>query len=241
MAGKKPPADSISIEALPMIYRRDSMLRLIQATIFIGIMSPALTAVPFYWESKSEEPGFTIDVPSLWSQASRARDRVANVHFERKDRAGRVAIEVRSYSSDNTEIDQLILQLRTRLAVKYDRVYLVARKELGFRKGLERQIWSARLGKKVYTLTTAFVVAEDKVLQLVCVSPANRKKEYEFVFDNALLSLDFSDGRPDAKAEPAAPEPAAAAPAALPAAPAVPGAPVAPPAAVKPKPPKIEF
>src|SRR6185295_9013694 len=114
------------------------------------------------------------------------------------DRAGRVAIEVRAYSSESTEIDQLILQLRTRLAVKYDRVYLVKRKEVGFRKGVEKQVWSVRAGKKVYSLTTAFVVSEDKVLQLICVTPVNRKKEYEYVFDNALLSLDFSDGRPDA-------------------------------------------
>lgn len=222
------------------------MLRTLYAIIFALIMSPALMAVPFYWEAKTEEPGFTIDVPSLWSQASRAREKVANVHFERRDKSGRVAIEVRSYSSENTEIDQLILQLRTRLAVKYDRVYLVQRKELGFRKGMEKQVWSARQGKKVYTLTTAFVVAEDKVLQLICAAPSNRKKEYEFVFDNALLSLDFSDGRPegDGTGAPAAPEaaPAAApaAPAAVPAAPAVPGAPAAP-AATKPKPPKIEF
>lgn len=221
------------------------MLRLKYALFFSVIMSPALWSVPFYWEAKTEEPGFTIDVPSLWSQAARARDKVANVHFERRDKAGRVAIEVRSYTSENTDIDQLILQLRTRLAVKYDRVYLVKRKELGFRKGMEKQIWSARQGKKVYTLTTAFVTSEDKVLQLICVTPSNRKKEYEFVFDNALLSLDFSDGRPEGEgATPAAEAPAAApavAPAA-PAAPAVPGAPAATaPAATKPKPPKIEF
>jgi len=136
-----------------------------------------LAATPFFWESKSEEPGFTVDIPSLWTQASRARDKVANVHFEKKDRLGRVAIEVRSYSSEGADLDQLVLQLRARLAVKYDRVYLLKRKEVGFRKGIEKQMWSARIGKKSYQLTTAFVTSEDKILQLVCVAPAGRKNE----------------------------------------------------------------
>ncbi len=226
---------------------------------FLAITAQSgLWAVPFYWEPKTEEPGFTIDIPSLWTQASRSRDKVANVHFEKRDRFGRVAIEVRSYSAENTDLEQLVLQLRTRLAVKYDRIFLVKRKELGFRKNMEKQVWNARIGKSNYTLTTAFVVADDKVLQLVCVAPVNRRREYEYVFDNALLSLDFADGKPDgdagkpaaAPAEPAAQpaaQPAAVIPA-LPAVPAIPGAPAAPaipaaPAApvAKPKPPKIEF
>lgn len=227
------------------------MLRAIYISLFAITVSGGLSAVPFYWESKAEEPGFTIDIPSLWSQASRAKDKVANVHFEKKDRSGRVAIEVRSYTAENTDLEQLVLQLRTRLAVKYDRVFLVKRKEVGFRKNMERQVWNARNGKNNYTLMTAFVVSDDKVLQIVCVAPVNRRKEYEFVFNNALLSLDFSDGKPDSeggKSEAPAKEPAAAAPAvvptipgapAIPAIPAIPSAPAAP--AAKPKPPKIEF
>lgn len=229
------------------------MLRAIYSVLALITVSGSLSAVPFYWEPKTEEPGFTIDVPSLWSQASRSRDKVANVHFEKKDKYGRVAIEVRAYTAENTDIEQLILQLRTRLAVKYDRVFLAKRKEVGFRKNMEKQTWNVRLGKKNYTLTTAFVTADDKVLQLICVAPAGRRKEYEFVFDNALLSLDFSDGKPDSEGGNAGKEePAPAAPAAqpavvpaipgVPAIPAVPGVPAAPaqPAA-KPKPPKIEF
>ena len=200
------------------------MLRIITLYCITLAMIGPLAALPFNWEPKGEEPGFSIDIPAQWAQASRARDKVANVHFEKKDRAGRVAIEVRAYSSENADLESLVLQLRTRLAVKYDRVFLLKRKDLGFRKGIEKQVWSARIGKKVYVLTTAFVVSDDKVLQLVCVTPANRQKEYEYVFDNALLSFDFSDGSGGGgKAEEAAaPEPAAAAPA---------GA----------KPPKIEF
>lgn len=221
------------------------MLRYVTIT---ALFMSHLGAIPFYWEAKTEEPGFTIDVPSLWTQASRARDKVANVHFERTDRAGRVAIEVRSYSSEGADLEQLVLQLRTRLAVKYDRVYLLKRKEVAFRKNIEKQVWSARVGKKSYLLTTAFVISEDKILQLICVTPANRKKEYEIVFDNALLSLDFSDGKPEsggssenssstsgASASSGESKPAAAVPAdasgATPAAPAT---------ATKPKP-KIEF
>lgn len=227
------------------------MLRALNICFLAITVSGGLWAVPFYWEPKTEEPGFTIDIPSLWTQASRSREKVANVHFEKKDRAGRVAIEIRSYTAENTDLEQLVLQLRTRLAVKYDRIFLVKRKELGFRKNMEKQVWNARIGKSNYTLTTAFVVADDKVLQLICVAPVNRGKEYEFVFDNALLSLDFSDGKPDSdagKAEAPAKEPAAAPAAAIPAipgVPAIPGAPAIPaiptaPAA-KPKPPKIEF
>lgn len=231
-----------------------TMLRALNILFLAVFTMTGLGAIPFYWEAKTEEPGFTIDVPSLWSQASRARDKVANVHFEKNDRAGRVAIEVRSYTSENTDIDQLVLQLRTRLAVKYDRVFLVKRKEVGFRKSMEKQVWTARSGKRTYTLTTAFVVSEDKVLQLICIAPANRRKEYEFVFDNALLSLDFSDGKPEGgdAGKPEKPEPAAAPAAAQPAAPAAQpaAAPAAQPAAAqpaaaqpaaKPKPPKIEF
>ncbi|MFO1479601.1 MAG: hypothetical protein U1F40_05315 [Turneriella sp.] len=230
------------------------MLRYALILLLAAFLVQSVGAIPFYWEPKTEEPGFTIDVPAKWNQASRSRDKVANVHFERRDRAGRVAIEVRAYTTDNTDIEQLVLQLRSRLAVKYDRVFLVRRKDVGFRKNMERQVWSARVGKKNYTLLTSFVVADDKVLQLVCVAPAQSKKEYEYVFDNALLSLDFSDGKPDggAAAEKAeapaaaapAPVPAAPAPAApVPALPAVPGAPAAPalPDPGKVKPPKIEF
>ena len=228
------------------------MLRYALILLSAALFVPSVAAIPFYWEPKTDEPGFTIDVPAKWSQASRSRDKVANVHFERRDRAGRVAIEVRAYNSDNTDIEQLVLQLRSRLAVKYDRVFLVRRKDVGFRKNMERQVWTARVGKKNYTLLTSFVVADDKVLQLICVAPTKTKKEYEYVFDNALLSLDFSDGKPDggsaddkaeapaaAPAAPATPAPAAPAPAP----PAVPGAPAVPalPDPGKAKPPKIEF
>jgi hypothetical protein len=235
------------------------MLRKALILLSAAFLVHSVGAIPFYWEPKSDEPGFTIDVPAKWSQASRSRDKVANVHFESRDRAGRVAIEVRSYNTDNTDIEQLVLQLRSRLAVKYDRVFLVKRKDVGFRKNMERQIWSARVGKKTYTLLTSFVVADDKVLQLICVAPTKTRKEYEYIFDNALLSLDFSDGKPDggaaedkAEAPAAAAAPPAPAPAA-PALPAVPGAPgVAAPGVVAPgvpalpdpgkvKPPKIEF
>ena len=228
------------------------MLRIITLYCIALATAGQLAALPFNWEPKGEEPGFSIDIPAQWSQASRAREKTANVHFEKKDRAGRVAIEVRAYSSDSAELESLVLQLRTRLAVKYDRLYLIKRKELGFRKGVEKQVWSARVGKKVYLITSAFVVSDDKVLQLVCVAPQNRQKEYEYVFDNALLSFDFSDGSGSGggKAEESAPEPAApaAAPAA-PAAPAVPGVTVTPPSVTVPtpaaptgtKPPKIEF
>jgi len=206
-------------------------------------------AIPFYWEPKTDEPGFTIDVPAQWNQASRSRDKVANVHFERRDRAGRVAIEVRAYTSENTDIEQLLLQLRSRLAVKYDRVFLLRRKDVGFRKNIERQVWTARAGKKNYTLLTAFVVADDKVLQLICVAPTQTRKEYEYVFDNALLSLDFADGKPDGgsaddKASASAAAPATAAPEPAPAAPAPAPAPATAPPKVdtgKGKPPKIDF
>ncbi len=220
------------------------MLRYALILLLAVILVPSVGAIPFYWEPKSDEPGFTIDVPAKWSQASRSRDKVANVHFERRDRAGRVAIEVRAYTSENTDLEQLVLQLRSRLAVKYDRVFLLKRRDVGFRKNMERQLWRARLGKKSYTLLTSFVVADDKVLQLVCVAPTQTHKEYEYVFDNALLSLDFSEGKPDGGAEQEkteAPQPAAA-PASAPSAPA-PAAPAAPaaPDPGKAKPPKIEF
>jgi hypothetical protein len=195
-------------------------LILLSATVFVH----SVGAIPFYWEPKGDEPGFTIDVPSRWSQASRVRENVAHVHFESRDRAGRVAIEVRAYNTENTDIEQLILQLRSRLAVKYDRVFLLKRKDVGFRKDMERQVWSARLGRKSYTLLTSFVVADDKVLQLICVAPKQTRKEYEYIFDNALLSLDFSDGKPGggaAKEKEAAPAAVPAAPA--PVAPAAPG------------------
>jgi hypothetical protein len=217
--------------------------------LFAVCLVQSVGAIPFYWEPKNDEPGFTIDVPATWNQLARSRDNVAHVHFEQRDRSGRVAIEVRSYKTDNTDIEQLILQLRSRLAVKYDRVFLVKRKEVGFRKNMERQVWKARLGKKNYTLLTSFVVADDKVLQLVCVAPTKRHKEYEYIFDNALLSLDFSDGKPDTgagqeKAEEApkvtesAPVPAT--PTAPPAATPAPAAPASP-APAKGKPPKIDF
>lgn len=205
-------------------------------------------ALPFYWEPKSDEPGFMIDVPATWNQASRSRDKVANVHFERRDKAGRVAIEVRAYSSENTDIEQLILQLRSRLAVKYDRVFLLKRREVPFRKNVERQLWSARVGKKNYTLMTSFVVADNQVLQLICVAPTKTRKNYEYIFDNALLSLDFSEGKPDdgggqaeaaeTPAAPASTAPAPTNPAPAASAPATP-APAAPPA--KGRPPKIDF
>lgn len=223
------------------------MLRYALILLFAALFVQSVGAIPFYWEPKTEEPGFTIDVPAKWSQASRSRDKVANVHFERRDRAGRVAIEVRAYNSENTDIEQLVLQLRSRLAVKYDRVFLVRRKDVGFRKNMERQVWSARIGKKKYTLLTSFVVADDRVLQLVCVAPAQTWKEYEYIFDNALLSLDFSDGRSDEgaaddKVEAPTGTPATSAPTA-PAPPAAPGTsgPPAAPGTDKPKPPKIEF
>lgn len=95
------------------------MLRALKICFLAITVSSGLWAVPFYWESKTEEPGFTIDIPSLWTQASRSRDKVANVHFERKDRFGRVAIGVRWSPAENTDLEQLVLQLRTRLAVKY--------------------------------------------------------------------------------------------------------------------------
>jgi hypothetical protein len=225
------------------------MLRVTTLSLFALLSAGSLAALPFYWEPKSDEPGFSIDIPAQWTQASRSREKVANIHFEKKDPRGRVAIEVRSYSSDNADLESLVLQLRTRLAVKYDRIYLAKRKELKFRKGVEKQVWDARIGKNNYTLTTAFVVSDDKVLQLICVAPNSRRKEYEYVFDNALLSIDFSDGSGDSakgsaeapeKAEPA---PAAAEPAPAVAAPGVPGIPAAPaaPAAPSAKPPKIEF
>jgi len=218
------------------------------------VMSHSLAAVPFYWEAKSDEPGFAIDIPAHWGQASRARNGVANVHFEKKDRAGRVAIEVRAYNSDDTDLDQLLLQLRTRLAVKYDRIYLQKRKELTFRKGVEKQVWSVRLGKQQFVAITAFVTQDNKVLQVICITPVKRRKEYEYVFDNALLSFDFSDGSGASSADgggnAAAPADATPAPApALPAIPQmpagiVPAAPTVPPIAVptdKKAVPKIEF
>ncbi|HRP69413.1 MAG TPA: hypothetical protein PLY93_07775 [Turneriella sp.] len=198
---------------------------------------PYLYAVPFTWESKADEPGFVVDVPASWSKASRARDGVGNVHFEKKEKTGRVAIEVRAYSTEDTDIDQLVLQLRTRLAVKYDRLYLQKRQEMTFRKGVEKQIWNARVGKIKYALTTAFVVADNRVLQITCIAPVSQAKRFTILFDNALLSLDFGDG---SAAEPASAEAPAETPAATPVAPE---SAVNPPAAPsgKPQPPVIQF
>lgn len=178
-------------------WKGELMLRTIYTLLLAAIWVPSLSAVVFYWQPKGDEPGFTIDVPGAWKQASRARDGVANAQFERLEKSGRIAIEVRAYSSEASDIEQLVLQLRTRLAVKFDRVYLLGRKGLHYRKDVEKQIWSAMLGKKKYTLTTAFVVQDGKVLQIICIAPANRAKEYALVFDNAFLSLNFSDGAPE--------------------------------------------
>jgi len=155
----------------------------------------SLMSISFDWEPKSDEPGFTIDVPSKWQTVAKSREKVAYVQFEKSDFAGRVAIEVRSYLSDLTEVDQLLLQLRTRLAVKYDQLYLQSRKGLSYRKDVEKQVWIAYLGKKSFQLTTAFITGDGKILQLTCIAPRHRAKEYEIVFDNALLSLNFSDGK----------------------------------------------
>ncbi|MCX7633329.1 MAG: hypothetical protein N2Z22_08365 [Turneriella sp.] len=178
------------------------LLSALLAVIFCG----ALAAAPFSWEPRGEEPGFTIDVPNNWQQLARARDKVAQVHFEKRDRAGRVAIEVRAYSSDNTEPDHLLLQLRSRLAVRYDRLFLKKRKEIQFRKDTEQQIWTAWQGDKKYTLLTTTIADDDNVLQLVCVAPAKRYAVYSYIFDNALLSLDFAgksaEGGQAAKTEP---------------------------------------
>jgi hypothetical protein len=173
------------------------MLRALKICTVMLLIPNMASAIPFYWESKSDEPGFTIDVPSLWKQASRAREGNAYVQFVKPDKYGRVAVEVHAFSSEAGEIDQLILQLRARLAVKYDRLYMVKRKEVSVRKGVEKQLWTASIGKQTYNLTTAFVVADDKVLEVTCVAPVKRRREYEIVFDNAILSLDFSDGKPD--------------------------------------------
>lgn len=174
------------------------MPRALPTLLLTSLLVLPAAAIPFYWQPRGAEPAFTIDVPAKWNQTSRADEKIAVVHFERPDNAGRVAIEIKAYRTEKIDIEQLLLQLRSQLAVRYDRLFLAGRKAVPFRQNVERQLWNARVGKQDYALLTSFVVAEDTVLQLVCVAPLQRKKVYEYVFDNALLSLNFSQGKPEA-------------------------------------------
>ncbi|MBV6494713.1 MAG: hypothetical protein LDLANPLL_02750 [Turneriella sp.] len=212
------------------------MRRLIKIFCILTVFVPLLYAVPFQWESKADEPAFIIDVPASWARASRARNGVGNVHFEKKGVKNRVAIEIRTYTSEDTDVEQLILALRTRLAVKYDRLYLKKRQEMKFRKGVEKQLWTARVGKVNYTLITAFIVQDSQVLEISCIAPSTLAKNFQIIFDNALLSLNFPDGSEggasNTPAEETTPAPAEVQPVS-------PSLPVTPPAPGKP--PTIEF
>jgi ankyrin repeat protein len=138
---------------------------------------------------------FRFDVPAGWEKMVGKRRSSAYASFYKDDPAGKVAIEVYSYRADNANLELLLLQQRARLAVVFDRVLLQQTHSIPNREDIRRHEWSAWLGKTRYRLVTSFLRTDDRVLKIFCVAPAQRFGAYAPVFENAVLSFSFADGK----------------------------------------------
>lgn len=169
-----------------------------------------LFSLTYQTKSGDADLDFQFDVPHGWEKMVGKRKSSAYASFYKDDTAGKVAIEVYSYRADNANLELLLLQQRARLAVVFDKVYLNASRSTENREDIRRHEWTAWQGKTRYRLVTSFLRTNDRVLKIFCVSPEKRYRAYESVFENAVLSFSFADGKHDAGdpliAVPAAPQ-----------------------------------
>ncbi|MFZ5628043.1 MAG: ankyrin repeat domain-containing protein [Spirochaetota bacterium] len=152
---------------------------------------------PLTYQTRSGEQDldFQFDVPSGWERMVGKRKSSAYASFFKDDPAGKVAIEVYSYRADNANLDLLLLQQRARLAVVFDRVLLQQSQVTANRDDIRKHEWTAWQGKTRYRLVTSFLRTDDRVLKIFCVAPEKRFRSYAPVFENAVLSFSFADGK----------------------------------------------
>lgn len=169
---------------------RAKILSLLSLVIVLPI-----SGYTYQTRSGDNDLDFKFDVPAGWEKMVGKRRSSAYASFYKDDPAGKVAIEVYSYRADNANLELLLLQQRARLAVVFDRVLLQQTQSTPNREDIRKHEWSAWLGKTRYRLVTSFLRTDDRVLKIFCVAPAHRYGAYAPVFENAVLSFSFSDGK----------------------------------------------
>lgn len=166
---------------------------LISIAVFF-IYADAIIARSFEWTQKKREPGFSIDIPSDWEHNSVVRSNGALVSF-RKDKFLKGAmIEVRALVYKGKQsFARLVDQKAARLAAEYSQIRMQEEGPSKFRNEMYFASWLLQVNHAKYIERTAFLVQEEYVLVVSCISSLKTYNNYRITFDNALLSIKFSN------------------------------------------------
>lgn len=166
-------------------------------TVSIVLLYTAVYGITAQYKSVRDEPAFELDVPQSW-ESYRQSDGKTGVFFLYNSYARNDGyIEVRSFTTENdTTYEDMAHQLTARLASRFFFVEMIKESRPEFRNELLTHDWNISEKKKKFRARTAILISGRKVLVLMCMAPPERFSSFRIIFENALLSLNFSSANP---------------------------------------------
>lgn len=141
-----------------------------------------------------EEPGFTIDLPEGWYKKKIEGNNGTITYFYPNDQ-NRVVIEIRAFrlKEDHQSIKALVNHKAARLSYYYPFVQLIYERFSILRAGVYETLWNLENRDGKYIEKSILLKDKNDIIIIGVSAPENLYENYNVIFENALMSADFSD------------------------------------------------
>ncbi|RME88190.1 MAG: hypothetical protein D6767_10580 [Candidatus Hydrogenedentota bacterium] len=154
--------------------------------IFFLCFASQLFSLHYKWESQNGEPSFELDLPSNWDEHRIVRSNGVLVYFRNQE----AMIEVRSFIADDIMDKEAIINAKAaRLAARFDNIQLLSAKNSVYRPNMIIAVWKLRKNGVEYTDKSAFLMQDELLVSISCLTRSSVFSKYAIIFDNAIYSL----------------------------------------------------
>lgn len=157
------------------------------------IVSNVLLSKTYIGIPVKTEPGYSIDIPGDWLR-KKVEGSNGNITYFYPKNQSRVVIEIRSFNlSDNKSIKAIINRKAARLSYYYPHVNLSYERFSVLRPGVYESKWDLRNKYGSYIEKSVLLKSKNEVIIAGVSAPKDMYNQYNIIFENALMSIDFSD------------------------------------------------
>ncbi len=155
-----------------------------------------ISAVTVEYKPVGSEPAFSVDIPEGWERFIHTEGKHGQVLFYNSRNDKNTYIEIRSIALDSeTTTRELMHQLTARLSLRFYFVELQKEEPAPFRPDIHMARWKISDDNKTFLATTAVTHQGKKALMLIAIAPMANFRKQSIFFDNAILSLKFTEGK----------------------------------------------
>lgn len=151
-----------------------------------------VAAITYQYKTDFGHPGGSVDAPNSWDRYIDQKKNTSIILFsdDKNPRAAFIELRLQQFDAE-PDFDELMHETAARLATRFTFVELIKEQPSEYRSEMYLADWQIQEKGFDYKTKTALLIKGKSVLSLVLMAETDLFNNYNVIFENAILSLNF--------------------------------------------------